>query len=554
MRPCAQREHALLHAGEEQRPHAAGAQLQRIEHGHEPGPGQFAAVDLEPREHRRQLARRGGCRVGGGTREVAQFRERAAAARQRACLIHLPRVEDRGPPTARRREQAHQLSARLLRERCGPTRLRRRETVDRVEPEQALLPARPRLLDGSQTEPSHVELERVRELRAREPARRAQPGQQVRRCPRCGPVRPGHASQQPDQRAARAGVGQRPPHRHRDRDAGGAEDLGCEPRGAARVSHHDGDLLGIPPLAQQRRDARGDQLELGTLAAALEQLDGRAGGDASRAQLEQRPLEVRERRARMLRVVVLPRRHRTVLLRQRRERLERRGTPGESGAPRLIGERHRHRRFHEAPERLDRVELQRREVVEAVEQDGRRGSAGRAPQRGALAQRIERPHRPLLLVDPADLLQPAVVGDIGRRRGRSQAPRRCPPATPRAPPDRRAGDTRASSSSANRSPSAPDEARLGDRPFARDSAQQPLARQRAEHRRARPPRAARSPRAARRSGPRARPSRPASLPAREGSARRRCGSARRGSAQHPARGGGGPSPSPPGPCPSWRGR
>ena len=73
-------------------------------------------------------------------------------------------------------------------------------------------------------------------------------------------------------------------------------------------------------------------------------------------------------------------------VRVRREALEGGGPPGEHHPPGLVGERHRDGRSDDAAERVDRVELQLGEVVEAVEQHGRG-----APPRGLAAQRVKRP-------------------------------------------------------------------------------------------------------------------------------------------------------------------
>src|SRR5262245_8086897 len=111
-----------------------------------------------------------------------------------------------------------------------------------------------------------------------------------------------------------------------------------------------------------------------------------------------------ERTPGMWRIVLPARAQRTVLsalAEQRSQRLKRARTTAEGHPARLVGEREGHRRVDHPPERLDRVELQRRQVVKAIEQHRRA-----APQRGALAQRVERQHCALLGVYTAETLQP----------------------------------------------------------------------------------------------------------------------------------------------------
>ncbi len=91
------------------------------------------------------------------------------------------------------------------------------------------------------------------------------------------------------------------------------------------------------------------------------------------------------------RVVLGAGRQTNMLGSERQQALEGCAPAGERRAARLVGERDRHRRPNHDAERLDRVELQPREVVEAVQQH-RCG----APQRGGATQRVERAgHLPL---------------------------------------------------------------------------------------------------------------------------------------------------------------
>ncbi len=214
------------------------------------------------------------------------------------------------------------------------------------------------------------------------------------------------AAQQPDQRLADRGVGEAPAPLQRVRDRGPPEDL-FQQLGGDRPAVHDRDLPGRRPGAQQRADLLGEELELAPLIAALQQSHRAAVLGPPRAGLEQRALEMGQRPACPRRVVVPARLQDGLPGGQRRERLVAARAPGERRAPRLEGERHRHLRVDHRAERLDRVELQPRQVVEAVEQHRRPAPACRpAPQR------IQRAQRALLLVAAAHPLeQPLVLGE-----------------------------------------------------------------------------------------------------------------------------------------------
>ena len=112
-----------------------------------------------------------------------------------------------------------------------------------------------------------------------------------------------------------------------------------------------------------------------------------------------------ERVTRRWRVVSGARGQLGVLGRERRKRLVGNRTPGKRRAPRLVGERHHHRRIDDLTERLDRVELQPVEIVEPIEQH-RRAPPERRPAAG---QFVQGTHRLLLAIDTPDLLQRTVV-------------------------------------------------------------------------------------------------------------------------------------------------
>ena len=116
-------------------------------------------------------------------------------------------------------------------------------------------------------------------------------------------------------------------------------------------------------------------------------------------------------------------------LRARRELLHRRGAAGERVAPGLVGQRDADLGPGEPRERVDRVELRRRQLVEAVEEH-----RPAAPARRVGAQRVERrPRRALAVGAPERLQAPAV----GRVQGRELVRVRRP-----APAAQRAGEAR----------------------------------------------------------------------------------------------------------------
>ncbi len=86
LRLGARREHALLQPADEQRPHSARTQRQRVEHGHGIGAlrrSARAVEELERLQRARELARRRGRELRGDPRELAQLAERPAPAGER---------------------------------------------------------------------------------------------------------------------------------------------------------------------------------------------------------------------------------------------------------------------------------------------------------------------------------------------------------------------------------------------------------------------------------------------------------------------------------------
>ena len=102
--------------------------------------------------------------------------------------------------------------------------------------------------------------------------------------------------------------------------------------------------------------------------------------------------------------MIRPPRQRAVLARDWSELVERAGARGERRTARLEGERHGHVGVDDRAERLDRVELQAREVVEAVEVNG-----ARAPQPWRAAQRVERREHAPAGVDALDAREQRLV-------------------------------------------------------------------------------------------------------------------------------------------------
>ena len=318
-----------------------------------------------------------------------------------------------------------------------------------------------------------------------------------------------------------------------DRDPVAGEHLG-EQRGRAGVAaQQHRDLRRLDALAHQLQHRGADQLGLGALAARLQQPHRAVGRAPHRARLEQRPLEVVQRRAGgrprstpSARAAARPRASgrssSTVAAR-----------PANATRPGSYGSATQHVGAGVRDERLDRVALDRREVVEAVEEDG-----PPAPRAGRGAQRVERRPRVALAVGPAEPLEPPPVGGVERAELARRTPRGAAGAAVRRPRAQRRGEARRRDERA---------LQLGEQRARRagEARRRGRARERAQRRRRRSPRArpgrarrgpaaaARAPRgrrsrarAARTSAPRRRTRSPR-RPARAGSARRRPPSARR---------------------------
>ena len=207
---------------------------------------------------------------------------------------------------------------------------------------------------------------------------------------------------------------ERDPPVERDRHAEGAEDL-RQQRGVlarARAARPRSPPARRRPRTDQPRGLGRDELELGALAAALQQRDrarrvDRVGVEQlALVELEEAALEVVQRGARGRRVVLGAGGEHAVLDALAVELGERRRAAGERHPAGLVGERQRHVGAGRG-ERLDGVVLQRLQVVEAVEEDRRL-----APRGGRRAQRVERGGLVERRVEPAEALEPAPVARV----------------------------------------------------------------------------------------------------------------------------------------------
>ena len=334
---------------------------------------------LEVVQHARQLPRRRHERAIDG-REALELAQGRAQGPRHARVERLGAGEHLGAAAVRRREQRPALGGQAPAQR-GRIAGHGCEAVELVQDEVRMvgLPQRPRRARARRPLDPCALLETVGQSGALELARGAQPGQQV-----VGAAIGHGAAQQGDEAAAERGVTGRDRALEREGDAELPEDLGQQGGVLGRLAHDDRHVLGREAaLADQARDVRGDELELGALAAALEQQQRVARiGAPGRRRLEQRALERVQRGAL---VVLGAGRQLDVLGAEGHELLEGVAAAGEGHAPGLVGQRDGDRRGGVDGERLDRVALQRLEVVEAVEEDRRR-----APARRLEAQRVER--------------------------------------------------------------------------------------------------------------------------------------------------------------------
>ena len=151
----------------------------------------------------------------------------------------------------------------------------------------------------------------------------------------------------------------------------------------------------------------GDELGLRTIPGRLEQADAVARIDALRRRLEQEPLEEVERGARHRLVVLVERRQLADSVRERAKLLDDLGARAERGPAGLVGERDGHVDADDPAQRLDRVALDRGQVVEAVHEHRLRAPQPGSPRRASSARHAysSASTRP----DPVELAAVAVV-------------------------------------------------------------------------------------------------------------------------------------------------
>ena len=201
---------------------------------------------------------------------------------------------------------------------------------------------------------------------------------------------------------------------------------------------------GTHARAGQLEDLGGDQLGLRALAACLQQPDRAVRRPLAGFGLEQAALEVVQGVAGVRRVVLGPVVEQLVALGERLEQLDGRRPAGERRAAWLVGERDAD--LGVAGERLHGVALERRQIVEAVQEH-----RAAAPRGRAVAQRVERRPRQALGVDGPEPLEPPVVRGEQRGELRGMGRRLIPVRTARV---KRAGPTSERPSSANSAPAA----------------------------------------------------------------------------------------------------
>ena len=353
----------------------------------------------------RHLRRRTEQRLDLGERRVRRV--------ERAGVVELGAGEHVRAALVGRGEEALEAAVELGGQLAHAARLR--QAVELVERPVLLLPQLAGALGLLGAHPPHRGLQLVGARGLVELAGRAQPGEQV-----VGAAGAGGAAQEGEQPAAKAGVRERHRAVDRERDAVGVEHLLHHRRVARGVAEHHRHLARRGAVAEQREHVRAHQLDLGALAAR------RVGAHrlARRAPLagvvvEQAPLEVVERVARLVGVVVGHRLERRPLAGDRRQLLVHRGHRLERGPAGLERQRHGHVGLGAAAERLERVELERREVVEAVDEH-----RGAAPARGLAPQRVERAAREQLAVHQARGVEPVAVARVqGRELVGVAAPR-----------------------------------------------------------------------------------------------------------------------------------
>ena len=432
------RERALLEAADEDGAEAAGTDLERVGHQHRArraGPAHRHVGERGEDVGRRADERRVGCRqaaqLGGGGAQRGRGAGVGGLVRgQHGCRppvrsspgrvrLRDDRIQERvrsargrvREPVERREElrgriacRAGQGCARVARRgfdewfagRCRRDRSIGARRAGLVEPGERGA----RLGRGVELGSADADLEPVGGAGVREPAWGAQPGEQVGG----GAARKRRAGRGEDS-GAESRPGERDAAVEADRHAVVLEHLRRHLGLGGAAAHEHRDVVGQHAGAGQLQHLGGDELGLGALAARLEQPDRPVGRDAAGAGLEQAALEVVEGRAGGGSVVLGAVGQQFVAVGERFEQLDGRRPAGERRPPGLVGERDAHVRV--AGQGLDGVALQRRQVVEAVEEHRPTAPGGRP-----LAQSIERRPRQALAVDHPQALQLPVIGRV----------------------------------------------------------------------------------------------------------------------------------------------
>ena len=350
-----------------------------------------------------------------GADDRLELVQRAATGDEHVGVLRRRTNEHLGAAAPRSGEQRRELLARAGEQRRGTAALGRAHAIDGSERPVLGLPQLACRLRCAHAGLARRDLERVGELGPAQQAGGAQPRKQV------GGARvvEQRAAQQGDEPSAQRRVPEGDAALDRDRDAELPEDLRQERRDGRRIAQHDRDLLRrVALLGDEAPDLRRDELELRPLTAALQQRDGvarldRVGLEEAPVggQLEQLALEVMQRPAGLRRIVLRARLDDPVDV---GTQLGKRRRPARERHPAgLVGERQHDLRARRG-ERLDGVALQRREVVEAIDEDGRRAPRGRVladgVQCGGGVQRLVAAAKPLELAPVRRIQSGDLVG------------------------------------------------------------------------------------------------------------------------------------------------
>ena len=365
---------------------------------------------------------RGGLERGAKTAsgEPGDIRQGGPRRAQHGRVFALARGQEVRSARVRTREEPLEPAVELVEQPRTPAG--RAQPVDLLERPTALLPEAASNIRALDARTADIGLELIGEMRGAQASGGPEVGDEVR-----GRALGGGAPEQGEQPAAERGVPERDGPLEREGDAVGLVDLFDQARVGGRIAHHDRHLARRDPILERAQHLGARELHLGALAAGEVEGDGvartgggrrgpgmdrpgrgetggrgfRGGGDridvprglAGGRDPEQTTLDQRQARSGLRRVVRAARRELDVLLGELRQQGERRRRGAKGEPARLEGQRHRHLRAHPVGQGLDRIELDRGEVVEAVDEDraraesradrgaGHRGRAARARRR-----------------------------------------------------------------------------------------------------------------------------------------------------------------------------